>query len=382
MRCAGCGSKNVVIDKKKEGYSISKGIVGTALLGSGGAVMGLRGKEQTYYHCSACGQVLSYSMSLGDEQLIDSALKNPRLNRDILEMQKKRYPNIEYFEEQTYNNNSEKVNDSKSSSNIIEDSHSSNMGGLAQRILEYHDKTKKVYCSTEELNEVFGYDGTFIISPIQLAMASLQTKGYVTFNIVDGVICGYTFYDNEEDIENNVHNQEVLKKNRKIMLEIMKEKRSELKNILFGIMETDNKKNYDNIVMLLSNELISKHYSDDEQIIDLLAKETISSAIITDDVYKDKNDKAILVLAKTKEERKQEERKKEKEEYNKNVRLDNKKIQTKIQALEHEKHMQERIIIANKFTLRGISASKKAKEKIKDLNKQIAELKKDIRSEI
>ena len=40
-RCAVCGSTHVISDIKKEGYSVSKGFLGTALLGSSRAVMGI-----------------------------------------------------------------------------------------------------------------------------------------------------------------------------------------------------------------------------------------------------------------------------------------------------------------------------------------------------
>lgn len=37
------GSGRVVVDENKKGFSIAKGIVGTALVGTGGVVMGING---------------------------------------------------------------------------------------------------------------------------------------------------------------------------------------------------------------------------------------------------------------------------------------------------------------------------------------------------
>lgn len=64
MRCECCGSTNVQINvEQKSGYSVKKGILGTLLFGSVGAVAGINGKQETNktYHCLACGKVGSLS---------------------------------------------------------------------------------------------------------------------------------------------------------------------------------------------------------------------------------------------------------------------------------------------------------------------------------
>lgn len=45
VRCAKCGSKNVIVNEKNDGYDLKKGVIGVALLGTGGAVMGVNGKK-------------------------------------------------------------------------------------------------------------------------------------------------------------------------------------------------------------------------------------------------------------------------------------------------------------------------------------------------
>ena len=70
-RCAACGSPNVVTDTAKEGYDYVKGAIGTVVLGVGGAVAGINGKEQTVYKCPDCGVTLTYTMPDEMRQIID-----------------------------------------------------------------------------------------------------------------------------------------------------------------------------------------------------------------------------------------------------------------------------------------------------------------------
>lgn len=99
-RCAACGSSRIVVDTKKEGYDIKKGLLGRALLGSGGALAGINGQTNTYYHCTECGQVLSYTMSQTQKFVIDYAFEHKELstNMEELENLKKQYPGIEWNE--------------------------------------------------------------------------------------------------------------------------------------------------------------------------------------------------------------------------------------------------------------------------------------------
>lgn len=47
LRCAACGSPRVMMDEKSEGYSLAKGILGTALIGNVGVVAGINGKKKS-----------------------------------------------------------------------------------------------------------------------------------------------------------------------------------------------------------------------------------------------------------------------------------------------------------------------------------------------
>lgn len=96
IRCAVCGSKNVVKEFKKEGYDVTKGVVGTALVGISGALAGAGGKDVTYYHCADCGQVMNRPMSQVESDYLDKLLANPTLWENILLERKKQYKNIEW----------------------------------------------------------------------------------------------------------------------------------------------------------------------------------------------------------------------------------------------------------------------------------------------
>lgn len=102
VRCAACGSNNIEMDKRKEGYSVKRGFLGTAILGTAGAVMGVNGKEQKYYHCAMCGQTINHPLDYKIADQIDTAIKNK--NVKILDKLRERYPNIEKIEVNVDNN--------------------------------------------------------------------------------------------------------------------------------------------------------------------------------------------------------------------------------------------------------------------------------------
>lgn len=70
-RCAACGSPNVVTDTQKEGYDYVKGAIGTAILGTGGAVAGINGKTKQVYKCPDCGLTMNTPMPNEVKTLID-----------------------------------------------------------------------------------------------------------------------------------------------------------------------------------------------------------------------------------------------------------------------------------------------------------------------
>lgn len=76
-RCAVCGSPNV---KKVEGnssFSYKKALVGTAVLGTIGAVAGINGKQNVVYHCPDCGAVLPQPMDTITKDKIEIVMIAP-----------------------------------------------------------------------------------------------------------------------------------------------------------------------------------------------------------------------------------------------------------------------------------------------------------------
>lgn len=98
VRCAVCGSKNVVKEFKQEGYDVKKGVIGTVLVGAPGALAGAGGKEVTYYHCADCGQVMNRPMFDNESSFIDDLIANPTMFPTTLREKKSQYKNIEWEE--------------------------------------------------------------------------------------------------------------------------------------------------------------------------------------------------------------------------------------------------------------------------------------------
>lgn len=75
-RCAACGSPNVVKDSQAGGVSFNykKGIVGTVVLGAGGAAAGIENKTQVVYKCPDCGVTLTYPMAAEEKAAIDAGV--------------------------------------------------------------------------------------------------------------------------------------------------------------------------------------------------------------------------------------------------------------------------------------------------------------------
>ena len=106
FRCASCGSPNVMTDTQSGGvkFDYAKGIVGTVVLGAGGAVAGIKNTTQTVYKCPDCGMILTYCMPQEIKTMIDigvesaAARKGLTLNGTHLDWDYlvKRYKNIEY----------------------------------------------------------------------------------------------------------------------------------------------------------------------------------------------------------------------------------------------------------------------------------------------
>lgn len=105
-RCAACGSPNVLTDTQSGGvsYNYKKGIVGTVVLGVGGAVAGIESKTQNVFKCQDCGITLTYEMPEKIKDAINRGLINETARNSLYvdgmgqlrwESLKRMYKNIE-----------------------------------------------------------------------------------------------------------------------------------------------------------------------------------------------------------------------------------------------------------------------------------------------
>lgn len=84
-RCAACGSPNVVKDSQAGGVSFNykKGIVGTVVLGAGGAAAGIENKTQVVYKCPDCGITLTYPMAAEEKAAIDAGVRSATARENL-----------------------------------------------------------------------------------------------------------------------------------------------------------------------------------------------------------------------------------------------------------------------------------------------------------
>ena len=103
-RCAACGSSRVTPSSENSGYSYSKGLLGSLILGSGGAAAGVNGKSKTVYKCAACGLTLDAPMPDEWKNLIDKGVNIPSSRKNLTlngvkfdwDFIIEQFPNIEY----------------------------------------------------------------------------------------------------------------------------------------------------------------------------------------------------------------------------------------------------------------------------------------------
>lgn len=188
VRCAKCGSKNIIVNEKNDGYDLKKGVIGVALLGTGGAVMGVNGKKQMFYHCQECGTTLPYPMSEFTAKKIDEYLNAPALYKSLLDIDKKMYPNIEW-ENPDLKKITFKTNDD-----------------LADALYEYMEKQNIYVLSRKDVDSLFELDRYGIVNSLD-ACWILEDKGmeYYQDEIDKEIEYYYLIPDNYyKDISNKV----------------------------------------------------------------------------------------------------------------------------------------------------------------------------------
>ena len=167
IRCAVCGSKNVVKEYKKEGYDVTKGVVGTVLVGLPGALAGAGGKDVTYYHCADCGQVMNRPMYQVTSDWIDKLLENPQQWIESLREEKKRYKNIEWEETQV---------DAFNEPKLATHNHTAKQKEIEERIIRRLKETPRM--SGYELCDINDRDECFAFNELLINKRIVQEDGY------------------------------------------------------------------------------------------------------------------------------------------------------------------------------------------------------------
>ena len=192
FRCPWCGSSAVSTETKKEGYDIKKGLIGTALFGTGGAVMGINMNEKKYNYCQMCRKTFTQCMPVATIKDIERLLRDSNGDHPLLKMYKNHYPNFEMDNFINTNNNS--------SVNITE----LNAEELADTIYEYCKKNQIKEIKKDALEKRIagewlpkGYDALNILE--ERGVAEYNSK---KSNSDDGM--WYNFYLTEEEIEQKV----------------------------------------------------------------------------------------------------------------------------------------------------------------------------------
>lgn len=95
--CAACGNPRVIIEKDREGYSLAKGLVGSAVLGPVGALAGADGKEVTVFYCPKCGARLHKCMpeyEVSNILKLEKEARTSAFSKAELDKLRVKYPNM------------------------------------------------------------------------------------------------------------------------------------------------------------------------------------------------------------------------------------------------------------------------------------------------
>ena len=199
-RCMYCGSPNVAVVTKNEGYSVKKGIVGNFLFGPVGSVMGINGKEKKCYRCSDCGMEASKPMASDTKNNIERYLSNPVRYKGMLEIEKKIYRNIEWEKPVVVSDN-QSYNNYNHSSSIGEEKSFKNESELADAVWNYYLASKIPYMTIDTIKSgVLKNDSYSNMQLLPKAMNVLEKRGLVVRDSNNA----YTFYDDAGSIKNNI----------------------------------------------------------------------------------------------------------------------------------------------------------------------------------
>lgn len=186
FRCPWCGSSVISTETQKEGYDIKKGLIGTALFGTGGAVMGINMNEKKYNYCQMCRKTFTQCMPVSTIKDIERLLRDSNMDHPLLKMYKNHYPNFEMDNIINTNNNS--------SVNIEELSDEE----LANKIYKY---CRENFVTRQSKEELFKIIGDSYIKNVNKAIEILEKRGLAKQVIKENKLLYYDFFLDEEKIK-------------------------------------------------------------------------------------------------------------------------------------------------------------------------------------
>ena len=349
-RCAACGSPRVKADEKCEGYSITKGIVGTAIFGNVGAVAGINGKKKTYYHCPDCGTTLSYPMGRTILNVINEYISNPSANESALRSWKKNYPNIEWVDPKALSDDVVlSVADPDQAALLELSARIPNISAMpleqvqniiAKKILKYHEITGCRYATEDEIQNAIGYnkykvltEGAFI-EAFPVAEVKLQQADDIVYETIDGVP-RYVFLTPEEKKE-----RAKLKLTVQTAVALYKENESIIYHGILDILPKNIWITHSECRNIFFDYIFEKEISDDIQIVDRLFNRWRQEAIRNNDLMEQTSENGELFYSKTDEESKlSEEERKEKERINVLIEQSNKATEIASQKISDAKKL-------------------------------------------
>ena len=349
-RCAACGSPRVKADEKCEGYSITKGIVGTAIFGNVGAVAGINGKKKTYYHCPDCGTTLSYPMGRTILNVINVYISNPSANESALRSWKKNYPNIEWVDPKALSDDVVlSVADPDQAALLELSARIPNISAMpleqvqniiAKKILKYHEITGCRYATEDEIQNAIGYnkykvlnEGAFI-EAFPVAEVKLQQADDIVYETIDG-LSRYVFLTPEEKKE-----RAKLKLTVQTAVALYKENESIIYHGILDILPKNIWITHSECRNIFFDYIFEKEISDDIQIVDRLFNRWRQEAIRNNDLMEQTSENGELFYSKTDEESKlSEEERKEKERINVLIEQSNKATEIASQKISDAKKL-------------------------------------------
>lgn len=382
IRCAMCGSKNVYVDSKKEGYNLKAGVIGTALVGVPGALAGAVGNDTRYYHCRECGQTLNKPMMSVESDWIDSWITNPKMYLDELKRMKTKYKNIEWGD-----------NVSSAGNKICVRPEFANLSPLSRWVNSIYAEMQQrnlTLILEEQLISMIDEDDDV---PVSIILKHMELDGKI--------VCERIQYSNWVRLVTDIDEMKTQsaiasEKYQKKQKEEEEKKNSEAKSIMPQIMTIFNKHSEERLSFQeiewmswdMWDELKQPYVS--RRVLQQTLRYLISDGLI--ELYKGgyclKETVKKLEEKRIREEEELKRRKEEIDKRNEEIRKENElieknnaEIRAKIGELEKERNLVNITISENKNKLfgAGAKARKEAQARAEEINKEIFELRNQIK---